>query len=83
MLSEVLSSPITPVTGSDLAEVSSSAWLTSANDWWSVKKFNETDCQTKKEDMDSRKILPGNITEIFTLGSKNFPTKHFDSRFPR
>lgn len=37
----------------------------------------------KKEDMDSRKILPGNITEIFTLGSKNSLTKHFDSRFPR
>lgn len=37
----------------------------------------------KKKDMDSRKILPANITEIFTLGSKNSLTKHFDSRFPR
>lgn len=72
------------MTGSDLTEVSTLAQLTStATDWWSVKKLNETDRQTKKEDMDSRKILPGNITEIFTLGSKNSPTKHFDSRFPR
>lgn len=72
-----------PVTGSDLTEVSTLAQLTSANDWWSVKKLNETDRQTKKEDIDSRKILPGNITEIFTLRSKNSLTKHFDSRFPR
>lgn len=72
-----------PVTGSDLTEVSALAQLTSANDWWSVKKLNETDHQTKTEDMDSRKILPGNVTEIFTLGSKNSLTQHFDSRFPR
>lgn len=72
-----------PVSGGDLTQVSIVAQLTSANDWWSVKKLNETDRQTKKEDMGSRKVLPGNITEIFTLGSKNSPTKHFDSKFPR
>lgn len=37
----------------------------------------------QKAEMDSHNILPGNITEIFTLRTENSLAKHFDSRFTR
>lgn len=69
--------------GSDLAVVLELRERFPPQTHQSQRKLNETDFQTKKEDMDSCNILPGKITEIFTLGSKNSLTQHFDSRFPR